>query len=89
MKTLNKLNGLKQIKIGGLIYKIEYKDLEESLGRTEYAKQIIQIDDKQTKDQQEVTLIHEILHAQNNQRSELETEALAQSIYQIIKDNNF
>lgn len=83
MKLLN----LKQIKIGGLIYKIEYKDLEECLGRTEYAKQIIQIDNKQTKEQQEATLVHEILHCVNNQRSELETEALAQSIYQILKDN--
>lgn len=83
MKLLN----LKEIKIGGLIYKIEYKDLEESLGRTEYAKQIIQIDNKQTKEQQEATLVHEILHCSNNQRSELETEALAQSIYQILKDN--
>lgn len=83
MKLLN----LKQIKIGGLIYKIEYKDLEEYLGRTEYAKQIIQINNKQTKEQQEATLVHEILHCVNNQRSELETEALAQSLYQIIKDN--
>ena len=84
MKLLN----LKQIKIGGLVYKIEYKDLEESLGRTEYTKQLIQIDNKQTKEQQEATLIHEILHCVNNQRSELETEALSQSLYQIIKDNN-
>lgn len=83
MKLLN----LKQIKIGGLVYKIEYKDLEESLGRTEYAKQIIQIYNKQTKEQQEATLIHEILHCVNNQRSEPEVEALAQSLYQIIKDN--
>lgn len=83
MKLLN----LKQIKIGGLIYKIEYKDLEESLGRTEYAKQIIQIDNKQTKEQQELTLWHEVLHCSNNQRTEQEVEYLAQSIYQIIKDN--
>ena len=89
LNKLSKLNKLRKIKIGGLVYNIEYTELEESLGRTEYSKQLIQIDNRQTKEQQEVTLIHEIIHCLNNQRSELETESLAQSLYQIIKDNNF
>lgn len=83
MKLLN----LKEIKIGGLVYKIEYKDLEEEMGKTYYSKQIIEIDNNQTKEQQELTLWHEIWHAKNNQRSEIEVESLAQDVYQIIKDN--
>ena len=83
MKLLN----LKEIKIGGLVYKIEYKDLEEEMGKTYYSKQLIEIDNNQTKEQQELTLWHEIWHAKNNQRSEVEVESLAQDVYQIIKDN--
>lgn len=83
MKLLN----LKEIKIGGIVYRVEYKELEEEMGKTTYGKQLIEIDSRQTKEQQEATLWHEIWHCQNNQRTEVEVEGLAQAIYQIIKDN--
>lgn len=76
-----------KLKIGGITYNIVIKDLDEDMGRTMFTNSTIFLDTKLSKDQMIVTLIHEIIHCQNNQLSEMEVEFLAQSTYQIIKDN--
>lgn len=38
--------------------------------------------------QKEVTLIHEIIHAINGEIIEKDVEFLAQTIYQVLKENN-
>lgn len=78
---------MKRIKIGGIWYSIKHQELDDDLGKTDYAKSIIYLDPKQTKEQEQATLIHEILHVINNQMSEEHVEFLAQALNQIIVDN--
>lgn len=78
---------MKSIKVGGITYKIEKRELEGVMGKTDFTKSIIYLDEKLNKEQEQATLIHEILHCVNNQLSEKDVEYLAQSLYQIIKDN--
>jgi len=75
------------IKIGGVIYKIVFQELDDSSGKTDFSKSIIYLDDKQSKDQVQATFLHEIFHCINNQMSEEKVEFLAQACYQILKDN--
>ena len=79
---------MKSIKVGGITYKIEHKDLDDSMGKTDFTKSTICLDEKLNKDQEQATLIHEVIHCINNQLSEDKVEFLAQALYQIIKDNN-
>jgi hypothetical protein len=79
----------KTLKIGAITYNIVIKDLDEDMGRTMFTNSTIFLDTKLSKEQMMVTLLHEIIHCQNNQLSEMEVEFLAQSTYQILKDNNF
>lgn len=78
---------MKRIKIGGIWYAIKTKELDDSLGETNYANQIIYLDPKQTEPQRLASLIHEILHCLNNQMSEEKVEFLAQALNQVIIDN--
>lgn len=78
-----------KLKIGAITYNIVIKDLDEDMGRTVFTNSTIFLDTKLSKEQMMVTLLHEIIHCQNNQLSEMEVEFLAQSTYQILKDNNF
>lgn len=75
------------IKIGGITYKVEIKDLGDDMGKTTFDKSLISIDEKLNQEQREATFYHEVIHCINNQLTEMEVEFLAQSIYQIIKDN--
>lgn len=79
-----------KIKIGGIIYRVEYTDsinMNGELANTDFDKCLIRIDKTIDKQQQYCALIHELLHCINNQLSEKDVEFLAMSIYQIIKDN--
>lgn len=82
----------KKLKIGGHDVKLEVVEQMEGEhpnaagGWTELAN-LIQICKSQTGSQKEVTLLHEILHAINYNFTEVEVEFLAQSLYQVLKDN--
>lgn len=76
-----------KIKIGGIIYKIKIvDDMKDKAGEYDSSKQTIFIC-KAKQGSMEVTLLHEILHAINNEMGEVETEFLAQALYQVIKEN--
>jgi len=80
----------KSLKIGGLTYKIELvpaNQINNDLGETDFTKGIIRINKEVIKEQQEASLWHEICHCLNTQFTEEQTDYLALSIYQIIKDN--
>jgi hypothetical protein len=74
------------IKIGAIKYKVVYTKLEEC-GKTDFTTSTIYIDKSLTKEQAEVTLLHEIIHGINNQLSEKEVEFLAQALYLLYRDN--
>ncbi len=79
-----------KIKIGGLEYTIviEEKAVENShlCGQLDYTEQKIRVV-KGKEDYMNVTLWHELFHAINSELPEQQVEFLAQSVYQIIKDN--
>ena len=80
-----------EIKIGSLVYiveEVEHLDNDDDLGCCNWQLQRIQIEKDLSQEMKEVVLIHEIIHAINNQMEEKETEFLAQSIYQVFKENN-
>lgn len=85
MKIPNKL------KIGGHLYavvKVPKNDLQsESVGCAATSSNKISISLDQTHDQQEATLIHEILHAINATIDHTLLDSLAEQIYQVLKDN--
>lgn len=81
---------INKIKIGGMFYKVELEDCHEmgdDLATTDFNKCLIKIDESIEDCQKECAFLHEILHCINNQLSEKEVEFLAQSLYQILKDN--
>jgi len=78
------------IKIGGIIYSIVYTNqFDDEFGRVDRLTNTIYISNRYPKNQQDATLIHEILHQINSELPEREVEALAQAIYQIINDNEW
>lgn len=80
-----------RIKIGGLNYKVSLVDpeiIDNSMGSFNPALGEIQIRNDIRQEQKEATLLHEILHAINNEMEEKEVEALAQALYQVLSDNN-
>ena len=80
----------KKVKVGGLMYSVTLKDevaSGEASGQMDTAKLEIEIDKKMKRGAQEITFLHEILHAINNEMKETDIEYLAQSLYQVIIDN--
>lgn len=75
------------IKIGGIDYAIRYKDFDDKCGQLNRYENVIYIDGRLSKGQQQLTLWHEIFHAINGEMTEGLTESLAVSIQQIIRDN--
>ena len=76
-----------KIKIGGITYDIKLVDnLVDKCGEFDLSKLNITIE-KASQEAMELTFIHEILHAINNEVKEIEIEFYAQALYQIIKDN--
>lgn len=80
-----------QIKIGGIIYKIELVDdtvlPDDNLSELIWEYKTIRIERVLPLDMQLACLWHEVLHAMNNQLEETVVEFLAQGITQIILDN--
>lgn len=81
MKIPNKL------RIGGIEYKIILRPMENQCGEYDAVSQTISINSSLKQEIKEETLVHEILHAINNELDEREIEFLAQSIYQVFKGN--
>ena len=80
---------MKKLKIGGIIYRVEYTDscnMNNELANTDFDKCLRRIDKTIYKQQQYCALIHEIIHCINNQLSEKDVECFAMSLYQVIKD---
>lgn len=79
----------KKLKVGGLVYTVDIVDEVDdgdSAGKILGSKQSIQIA-KGADDYVKLTLLHEVLHAINNELKETEIEFLSQAFYQVIKDN--
>ncbi len=62
----------KLLKIGGIVYKVIEKNMEESCGECDRTTNTIILNKEMTQEQKEVTLIHEILHALNWEFEEIE-----------------
>ena len=79
----------RKLKIGGIFYTIEVRDIgDEDCGKTDFKKSIIAISEDLNEEQRFVTLLHECIHCLNCQLSEEVVEPLSQGIYAILKDNN-
>jgi len=80
----------KKLKIQGHIFKVDLVDtevLDNDAGAMNLSRGIIQLRKDLPTTQLEEALIHEILHALNNEMKEVEVEWLAQGIYQVLSDN--
>ena len=81
----------KQIKIGGLKYRVkvvkEIDKKDELSGETDNQKLIISLQSGQKQQALEVTFLHELFHAINLNLDEKEVEYLAMAFYQVMRDN--
>lgn len=92
---------LEEVKVGGINYQVELVDLttqrdEElgmQLGYCHYHKDLIEVNSKISKQRQEQTLVHEMMHAiyeeAGVQQDEDNVDVLAKVLYQVLKDNDF
>lgn len=76
----------KTIKVGGIIYTIEYDRDLMKLGETNLAKKTITIRQME-KEAMKQTFIHELFHAFNSEIGEVEVEFLCQMLFGVIVDN--
>lgn len=85
-----------KVKINGLKYEIEHKKLEEEYGSISYENMKIEIEENIHPQQQELTFIHELLHAilealyyRDLNNDEKFVEDLSRCLHQVLIDNNF
>lgn len=88
-----------KIKISGRTYLVEYVDFDERLqqspitGSVVHYKQKIQIDTAAHREWQEMSLLHEMIHAVDNNLSldfnEDTIRRLGNGLYQVLNDNGF
>ena len=87
---------LKEVKIGGHRYKVIFKDLDKNeasnnCGYCRTTDNEIYINSSMSQEQQESTLLHEIIEAINfNYQLDLEhnkIQTLEATLYQVLKDN--
>lgn len=79
----------KKLKVGGLHYTVTIeteKELRDCVGEMDNEELTIKLR-KAKKEAMELTFLHEILHAINNEMTEMNVEFMAQALYQILKDN--
>lgn len=81
----------KKVKIGALTWKVLLKKNDPGTtrcGSTDVKKIIIEIDSDMDKRAQEITFVHELIHAINTEvMDEITTEYFSLSLYQIIQEN--
>lgn len=78
------------LKIGAITYTVrlvEPDEIDAKFAECDYQTNTISIIKTLPQQQQEETLIHEILHALNSKLNETTCEFLAQGIYQVFVDN--
>lgn len=92
---------LESIKVGGITYKVELKDLStrndeasgKQLGWCVYDEDKIEINEKLTQPRIEQTLIHELVHAIMYEAGLEQDEDMVNRIglvlHQVLKDNDF
>ena len=77
------------LKIGALDYEVILIDeLPERCGDTDFSTQIIRLEGKSTPESQELSLLHEIIHAFNSEISETEVDWLAHAFHQVLTEND-
>lgn len=78
----------KEVKVGGLTYKVEIvKEIDDNcVGKIFYKEQKIKILQAEA-DFMALTFMHEVLHAMNAEVNEIHTEFMAQALCQLLKDN--
>lgn len=81
----------KKLKIGGHGFKIKIVEFEcdDRSGHCDDAYNEIKVSGEACKERQWSTLFHEVIHAINGELSEKEVEYLAQSAFQVLKDNGY
>ena len=77
----------KEIKIGGIVYTITVKDMEELCGLIDRSKDTILIGKNISSGQKEFAFWHEIIHAWNGELDDVTVDTIAQMIHQITTDN--
>ena len=77
----------KQLLVGGINYEVRLAKMK-CAGIILRNCNLIKINKDLSKQQQEESLFHEIVHAINWEMSEKETELLAQALYQVLHQNN-
>lgn len=94
----DKKPGMETVKIGGLIYEVSKEsDLQgktEEWGHIEYKTGKIVLDDSQSQQIEDQTLIHEITHgilveAGYAQHEEEQADRIGKILYQVLTDNDF
>jgi len=81
----------KKLKIGSvtLDIKLTHPDnIEGGCGDCDVINQVIRLNSDMSDDMKAFTLWHEIIHAWNTTLEEEKTDAMAQMIVTVIKDNN-
>lgn len=85
----------KTIKIGGIVYKVIITDYWHDRGgadgeqfNTKKQGNVIYIGKDLSKEAQEVTFIHEAIHAMNTTMNHEFLDSLSEQIYQFLVDNN-
>ena len=79
-----------KLKVGGNVFDVVFvpgEAIEGGVAEVDRDKNLIMISQNLAKSQQEVAYFHEILHCINWEKSEEETEFMAQSLYAVLKDN--
>jgi len=84
------MNIPKQLKILGHTFKVilaDTEDIDNDAGEMNLSRNTIKIRKDLPQDQIEESLLHEIIHAINNELKEIDVEFLAQTIYAVLKEN--
>jgi len=82
------MNIPKQIKIGGLTYRVDIvENIEDGVVGKIYYKDLVIKVEKSNVDFMALTFWHEVFHAMNSQLDHVSVEFFAQSVTQLLKDN--
>lgn len=87
----------KHIKVGGITYNVEIVEpnlMDDSIGLTSFRDATIYVSKNSSSELMEETFIHELIHAMLAhsgyvEHDEIMVESLAQTLYGVIKDNDW
>jgi hypothetical protein len=78
---------INKLKILSVIYNIDERKVDEGIGELDRFKNEICIDPDLMADQKYIAVMHEVIHAINNEFTETETECLTQGLVLFMKEN--